>query len=53
MARWLLLATLLLGLSACSQGRPLEYHSDREIPSGPGLLTGELGEAVLETRLPH
>ncbi|WP_157772197.1 hypothetical protein [Zobellella denitrificans] len=53
MARWLLLATLLLGLSACSLGRPLEYHSDREIPPGPGLVTGERGALTLETRQPH
>ena len=27
--------------------QPLAYHSDNEIPEGPGLLTGERGEFVI------
>lgn len=33
---------LLLLLSACS-GTPTQYHSEREIPEGPGLLSGPEG----------
>ena len=33
---------ILLLLGACS-GTPVQYHSEREIPEGPGLLTGADG----------
>ncbi|WP_306078777.1 hypothetical protein [Oceanimonas sp. CHS3-5] len=33
---------LLLALAGCN-GTPAQYHSEREIPEGPGLLTGEDG----------
>ncbi|MCT7656219.1 hypothetical protein MBH78_19525 [Oceanimonas sp. NS1] len=33
---------MVLWLSGCG-GTPSSYHSEREIPEGPGLLTGEDG----------
>jgi hypothetical protein len=33
-------------LAACA-GEPVPYHSQNEIPRGPGLLTGPQGEFVL------
>ncbi|WP_157953720.1 hypothetical protein [Oceanimonas marisflavi] len=36
----IVLMVLLLG--GCG-GTPASYHSEREIPEGPGLLTGEDG----------
>ncbi|WP_157953597.1 hypothetical protein [Zobellella maritima] len=34
--------SLMLLLVACN-GTPAQYHSDREIPDGPGLLSGPDG----------
>lgn len=39
----LLLAAAVAGCG----GTPVTYHSQREIPEGPGLLTGESGAWVL------
>lgn len=40
------LLAVCLGLGACAQ-QPFDYHSGREIPQGPGMMTGEDGRAVL------
>ncbi|KJS33225.1 MAG: hypothetical protein VR64_03170 [Desulfatitalea sp. BRH_c12] len=37
-------AALLMG---CAAPKPFEYHSDNEIPKGPGLFSGEKGEFKL------
>lgn len=48
--------TLLVGvaaLSACAS-QPFDYHSQQEIPRGPGALTGEDGALVLRAKqLPY
>jgi hypothetical protein len=44
--------SLLIGvaaLSACGY-RPFDYHSQQEIPRGPGALTGEDGAVVLRAK---
>ncbi len=42
---------LLFGLASCAIGEPLEHRRVAdEIPSGPGLITGENGEFVLYRR---
>jgi hypothetical protein len=41
-----LIFTVCAGLAACA-GEPVPYHSQNEIPRGPGLLTGPQGEFVL------
>ncbi|GAA3527201.1 hypothetical protein [Zobellella aerophila] len=38
----ILALSLMLSLAACN-GTPVRYHSDREIPEGPGLLSGPDG----------
>jgi hypothetical protein len=38
---------LLIVLSAGCAAEPVAYHSGNEIPSGPGMLTGEKGAVVL------
>ena len=38
---------MLLLLGACAEMKPLEYTEIHEIPSGPGLLSGEDGKFVL------
>jgi hypothetical protein len=37
---------ILLVLGGCAS-EPVPYHSQNEIPRGPGLLTGPQGEFVL------
>ncbi|WP_417614464.1 hypothetical protein [Oceanisphaera sp.] len=37
-----IMLVILLLLGGCS-GTPVHYHSEREIPTGPGLLTGTDG----------
>jgi len=42
--------TVALGggvMSGCASMEPYEYHDEAESKKGPGLLTGEDGEAVL------
>ena len=46
-ARELLMSVLLAAALAGCGGTPFAYHSQREIPEGPGLLTGESGALVL------
>lgn len=46
-AREALMSVLLAAALAGCGGTPFEYHSQREIPEGPGLLTGESGALVL------
>jgi hypothetical protein len=41
--RFLIMALVLGGCAA----EPVPYHSQNEIPRGPGLLTGPQGEFVL------
>ena len=41
-----ILAALCLALSGCA-AEPVPYHSQNEIPRGPGLLTGAEGAFVL------
>lgn len=41
-----MLLTLLL--TACGSAQPYRYSSDREIPAGPGLLSGPDGEFRLD-----
>ncbi len=36
---------LAAALAGCG-GQPVEYHSQNEIPEGPGMFTGEKGAAV-------
>jgi hypothetical protein len=42
-----LMSVLLAAALAGCGGTPFEYHSQREIPEGPGLLTGESGALIL------
>jgi len=46
-AREALMSVLLAAALAACSGTPFEYHSQREIPAGPGLLTGESGAWVV------
>jgi hypothetical protein len=39
---------LCAALAGCA-GEPVPYHSQNEIPRGPGLLTGAQGEFVLSS----
>ena len=32
---------------ACAKAKPFDYHSDNEIPNGPGLFTKEKGEFTI------
>lgn len=44
-------AALLLALASCAVGEPLDHQRTAdEIPSGPGLLSGEDGEFVIYRR---
>ena len=46
--RFLLITALLwLPLAGCSSMQPYQYHSDREIPEGPGLISGQYGSFKL------
>ena len=38
---------LLIVLCAGCAAEPVAYHSGNDIPSGPGMLTGEKGAVVL------
>jgi hypothetical protein len=40
---------LAAALAGCG-GTPFAYHSQREIPEGPGLLTGESGGLVYSSK---
>lgn len=44
--RLLLVVVAGLAVPACAQV-PFDYHSGREIPEGPGMVTGAEGRAVL------
>lgn len=46
-AQPLLLVFLTVVLLTGCVGQPTEYHSQRETPEGPGMLSGEEGEWVL------
>lgn len=49
--RRLFALTLLAGtLAACSGVQPFEYTEVHEIPPGPGLVSGEIGEFELYRR---
>ena len=41
-------ALAVLVLAGCA-AQPVPYHSGNEIPRGPGLLSGEQGEFVLNS----
>lgn len=45
MTRLLALALAAAALAGCA-AVPLEYHSQREIPAGPGMFSGEPGAFV-------
>jgi hypothetical protein len=40
------LSVLIILVAGCA-AEPVAYHSGNEIPSGPGMLTGEKGAVVL------
>nr|WP_245601030.1 hypothetical protein [Marinobacterium jannaschii] len=42
-----MLSLLLLSLGGCSAAKSYQYHSDREIPEGPGLISGQHGSFKL------
>ena len=44
-----ILATLAAAALAGCAGAPFAYHSQREIPRGPGMLSGEEGAFVFRT----
>lgn len=49
--RDLLALAMLAGvLAACSGVQPFEYTEGHEIPPGPGLISGEVGEFELYRR---
>ena len=37
----------LIVIMGCAKAKPFDYHSDNEIPEGPGLFTKEKGEFVI------
>lgn len=43
----LTLLAVCLALSACVEAKPFAYDTAGEIPSGPGLLTGQKGKFIL------
>lgn len=45
----LCLALLGAALAGCAAA-PFEYHSQREIPEGPGMFSGEEGAFVFRSR---
>ena len=47
--RALLCALALAALGACA-ATPFAYHSQNEIPRGPGMITGEAGAFTLGPR---
>lgn len=49
--RRILPLALAASLAGCSAG-PLDYHSQAEIPSGPGLLSGKEGAFVYRAEEP-
>ena len=42
-----LLLIFVLSVAGCSQWKPYKPPKSREIPEGPGLLSGEDGEFVI------
>ena len=47
MLRKALLSTLLAAVLVGCGGKTFEYHSQNEIPEGPGLLSGDKGHFVI------